>query len=269
MAANALEERMGGIGGMVQVIVVDNASSDHTIQHVQAKFPDVAFIQNSENVGFARANNQALKIAKGEFILFLNPDTIVPEDCFINAIDFFKDHSNAGAIGVKMLDGKGRFLPESKRGFPTAWRSFSRLTGFSRLFPTSRLFAGYNLGHLDPDHIHEVEVLAGAFMLVKKEVLSKTGGFDEQFFMYAEDIDLSKRIREAGYANYYLGNQSIIHFKGESTQKDHKYVNMFYKAMTQYVDKHYKGKPGFQKTFLKSGIEIRRILEHLKRSIVR
>ena len=252
----------------VQVIVVDNASPDNSLQFVQPLFSDFTFIQNSENIGFAKANNQALKIASGEFVLFLNPDTIIPEDCFINTIDFFRTNPQAGAVGVKMLDGKGMFLPESKRGFPTAWRSFSRLAGLSRLFPGSKLFAGYNLGHLNADKIHEVEVLAGAFMMVRKKVLDKTGGFDEQFFMYAEDIDLSKRIREAGYRNFYLGNQTIIHFKGESTRKDHKYVNMFYKAMTQYVDKHYADKPGFQKKMLKSGIEIRRMLEHLKRSIV-
>ncbi|HKP32546.1 MAG TPA: glycosyltransferase family 2 protein [Chitinophagaceae bacterium] len=264
---SSVERAIRVLSDAAEVIVVDNASSDSSVKFLEPNFPNVIFIQNSENVGFAKANNQALKIARGEFILFLNPDTIISEDCFINTIDFFKDHPEAGAVGVKMLEGKGSFLPESKRGFPTAWRSFSRLTGLSRMFPTSKMFAGYNLGHLNADRVHEVEVLAGAFMMVRKEVLDKTGGFDERFFMYAEDIDLSKRIIDAGYKNYYLGNQSIIHFKGESTQKDHKYVNMFYKAMTQYVDKHYENKPGFQKAFLKSGIEIRRILEHLKRSI--
>ncbi len=231
---------MEGIEG--EVIVVDNDSRDNSLEYLLPKFPDVHFISNKENLGFAKACNQGMKRATGEQVLFLNPDTIIPEDCLKKCLDFMGFHPNAGALGIKMLDGSGRFLPESKRAFPSPWTSLFKLFGLSRLFPRSKIFSRYHLGHLDKNTNNKVDVLAGAFMLVKKQALEKTGGFDERFFMYGEDVDLSYRIEEAGYANYYFAESSILHFKGESTRKGSlNYVRMFYKAMSVFVKKHYGG----------------------------
>lgn len=225
----------------VQVLVVDNNSEDGSLEYLQARFPFVQFIANKENTGFARANNLALQQSIGKYVLFLNPDTIIPEDCFTDCIAFMESKADAGALGVRMIDGSGQYLPESKRGFPSPRVSFCKMTGLTRLFPTSKLFARYYMGHLPSNKDHAVDVLAGAFMLVKKDVLRQTGGFDEQFFMYAEDIDLSYRIQQAGYTNYYFSGCTIIHFKGESTRKDARYIKLFYKAMIQFVRKHYRG----------------------------
>jgi len=242
----------------MEIIVVDNASLDGSIAYLQPKFPFARFICNTENKGFARANNQALAIAGGEYILFLNPDTVLPENILYNCLSFLESHAEAGAIGVCMMDGGGRFLPESKRGDPTAWRSFCKLSGLSALFPSTKLFAGYNLGHLKQQEVNEVDALAGAFMMVRKKLIDKTGGFDERFFMYAEDIDLSRRIREAGFKNYYLGNEMIIHFKGESTKKNVQQLKLFYGAMVRYVEKHSTGGGSWAIIrLLKTGIWIR------------
>lgn len=230
-----------GLSGQTEVLVVDNCSSDSSVDWLRPKFPFVQFIGNTENVGFSRANNQALRQCRGKYVLFLNPDTILPEDCFLQCFSFMEAHPGAGAIGVHMIDGSGRYLPESKRGFPTPWVSFCKMSGLTRLFPTSKWLASYYLGHFPSTDTHEVDVLSGAFMWVRKEVLDKTGGFDERFFMYAEDIDLSYRIQQAGYANYYLPTPAIIHFKGESTRKDKRYIKLFYTAMILFVEKHYKG----------------------------
>jgi GT2 family glycosyltransferase len=222
-----------------EVIIVDNASSDNSISYLQPMFPQFTFVSNNVNVGFARANNQALALATGHYILFLNPDTIVPSDCFNNIFNFFNTHPDAGALGVKMINAQGGFLKESKRGFPSPLTSFYKMTGLTALFPHSRVFAKYYLGHLDANSDHAVDILSGAFMMVRKEVLDKTGGFDEQFFMFAEDIDLSYRILLAGYKNYYFAGTTIVHYKGASTNKDVKYVRQFYKAMSQFVTKYY------------------------------
>ncbi|HYJ37893.1 MAG TPA: glycosyltransferase family 2 protein [Chitinophagaceae bacterium] len=227
--------------GQAEIIVVDNASTDGTIEFLQKQFPLVRLLSNKENIGFGRANNLAIQHAKGNFILFLNPDTIIPEPILSDCISFFGSHPAAGGIGVRMVDGAGKFLLESKRGFPTAWRSFCKLSGLSSLFPHSNAFAGYNAGHLNETGVFQVDALAGAFMMIRSEVLEKVGVFDERFFMYAEDIDLSKRIKDAGFENYYLGNHTILHFKGESTVKDRAYVKRFYGAMNLYVQKHYTG----------------------------
>lgn len=229
-----------------QVIVVDNNSTDESIQYLQPKFPFVQFIANKENTGFAKACNQGLAIATGEYILFLNPDTIVPEDCFEKCIAFFNTTPDAGALGIKMIDGGGKFLKESKRSFPSPLTSLFKLSGLSSLFPKSKMFARYHLGHLDNNQNHEVSVLAGAFMMIRKSILDKIGGFDETFFMYGEDIDLSYRIQQAGYKNYYFADSTIVHFKGESTKKGSmNYVHMFYNAMSIFVRKHYgQGKAG-------------------------
>jgi GT2 family glycosyltransferase len=225
-----------------EVIVVDNASQDGSKDYIRGKFPLVRFIWNKENVGFARANNEALTLAKGEYILFLNPDTIVAEDSFSTCIGFLEKHKEAGAIGVHMIDGCGKFLKESKRAYPTLAASFYKLSGLSTLFPSSPTFSKYHLGHLDPSKDHEVDVLSGAFMMGRRKVFERTGGFDENFFMYGEDIDLSYRIQKLGYRNFYCARTSIIHFKGESTKKGSlNYVRMFYQAMIIFVQKHYTG----------------------------
>lgn len=228
------------LGNDMEVFVIDNNSSDGSVEYLQQRFPFVRFISNKENLGFARANNQALQVATGKYVLFLNPDTIIPEDLFIECIEFMNSNADAGAMGVRMVDGRGRFLKESKRGFPTPWVAFCKMTGLTKLFPRSERFARYYMGHLSEKHIYEVDALAGACMLVRKEVLDKTGGFDEQYFMYAEDIDLSYRIQQAGYKNYYFPKTPIVHFKGESTRKDKHYVYLFYKAMIQFTRKHFR-----------------------------
>lgn len=229
-----------GIDG--EVFMVDNASSDQSVEMVQEKFPHVKVIANKDNVGFSVANNQAMCISKGEYILLLNPDTVVEENTFRESIKFMDEHPDAGALGVKMIDGKGNFLPESKRGLPTPWVSFYKIFGLSSLFPKSPKYARYHMGHLDKDENHEIEILAGAYMFMRKEALDKCGLLDEDFFMYGEDIDLSYRILKAGYKNYYLADTSIIHYKGESTKKGSlNYVYVFYKAMAIFAKKHFSG----------------------------
>lgn len=230
------------VGIEAEVIVIDNKSGDGSLQYLQPRFPDFRFIDNNENVGFAKACNKGLDLATGEFVLFLNPDTILPEDCLIKCIDFLRADPSAGALGIRMIDGAGHFLRESKRSFPDPFTSLYKLFGLARLFPRSRTFSKYHLGNLPEHENHEVDVLAGAFMMIRKEVLDKTGGFDEVFFMYGEDVDLSYRIQKAGYKNFYFSGSSIIHFKGESTKRGSmNYVRMFYNAMSIFVRKHYGG----------------------------
>lgn len=225
-----------------EIIVIDNCSTDNSLTYLPPLFPEVQFIANKENLGFARACNQGLKMCKGRFVLFLNPDTIVPEDSFETAILFMDEHPEAGALGSKMLDGSGNFLKESKRAFPSPLTSLYKLFGLSKLFPRSAHFSRYHLGHLDENKNNEVDVLAGAYMFIRKEVLDEVGGFDERFFMYGEDVDLSYRIQKSGRKNYYFANSPIIHFKGESTRKGSmNYVRMFYSAMSLFVRKHYGG----------------------------
>ena len=225
-----------------EIFVVDNASSDDSLQMLRRRFPGVRLIANEENIGFSRANNQALRQAKGEYLLLLNPDTVVQDNTFHVCIEFLDQHPQAGALGVKMLDGKGRFLPESKRGLPTPWVSFYKIFGLASVFPRSPRFARYHMGHLNEDENHEVEILAGAFMMIRREALEKAGLLDEEYFMYGEDIDLSYRILKAGYKNYYLADTSIIHYKGESTKKGSlNYVYVFYKAMAIFARKHFSG----------------------------
>ena len=230
------------VGIVHEVIVVDNASTDGSRAYLEPRFQWVRFIWNQQNRGFAVANNQALAEAKGQFVLFLNPDTIISEESLAACIDHFRKHVKAGAVGIRMLDGSGRFLRESKRSFVTPLTAFYKLSGLANLFPKSPVFARYHQGHLDPLKNHQTDVLAGAFMMVRRTVLEKTGGFDEQFFMYGEDIDLCYRIRKAGYENHYLSHPPIIHFKGESTSRHSlKYVRMFYGAMAIFAKKHYGG----------------------------
>jgi O-antigen biosynthesis protein len=227
----------------VEVFVVDNASVDGSMGMVKEKFPWLTRIQNAENVGFSRANNQAMRISRGEYILLLNPDTVIEEDTLRKVTSFMDAHPEAGGLGVKMVDGKGRFLPESKRGLPTPATSFYKIFGISKLFPTSARFNNYHLGHLDPAKTHAIDILSGAFMCMRKAALDQVGLLDEAFFMYGEDIDLSWRIRQGGWKNYYFPDTTIIHYKGESTKKGSlNYVFVFYKAMVIFANKHFSAK---------------------------
>ncbi|MGC9332032.1 MAG: glycosyltransferase [Bacteroidales bacterium] len=226
-----------------EVFVVDNNSVDGSARMIRNKFPEVKLIANKENVGFSRGNNQAIKQASGEYVLLLNPDTIVEEDSFSKIITYTDSHPDVGGLGVKIIDGKGNFLPESKRGLPTPAVAFYKIFGLSRLFPGSKRFGQYHLSYLDKDEIHEVDVLSGAFMWMRKAALDKTGLLDENFFMYGEDIDISYRITQAGYKNIYFPGTTIIHYKGESTKKGSiNYVRTFYQAMIIFANKHFTQK---------------------------
>ncbi len=223
-----------------EIFVVDNNSTDGSRDFFANRFKQVRFIWKNDNVGFSTANNEGLKQAAGQKILFLNPDTIVPEDCFEKSLAFFDKTKNTGAIGLKMIDGSGNYLPESKRGFPELFTSVCKITGLTKLFPRSKIFARYYLGHLPQNKSNEVDVLSGAWMMVDKKALNDAGNFDEIFFMYGEDIDLSYRIQKAGYKNYYFADCTIIHFKGQSTQKQSpQYPRNFYGAMLLFVKKYY------------------------------
>jgi len=254
-----------------EVIVIDNNSTDDSIAYLQPKFPFVRFIYNEENVGFAKANNQALQYCSGDYVLYLNPDTIIPEDCLEKCFAFFDKTPDCGALGIKMIDGSGTFLPESKRGFPSPLASFFKLTGLSDLFPRSRIFNQYSLGYLSPFENHKVDVLAGAFLMAKSSIIEAAKGFDEAFFMYGEDIDLSYRIQQMGYNNYYFADSTIIHFKGESTKKGSlNYVRMFYSAMSIFVHKHYSGNQArIFSLFIHSAIFFRALLSFTKVVVVR
>ena len=223
-----------------EIFVVDNNSVDGSIRMLREKFPSVTVIENKDNRGFSRANNQAIRKAKGEYILLLNPDTIVEDDTLVKCVQFMDLHPDAGGLGVKMIDGKGKFLPESKRGLPLPSVAFFKIFGFSAIFPRSKIFNKYHLGYLDKDKTHAVDVLSGAFMMLRKKVIDEAGMLDEKFFMYGEDIDLSYRITKAGYKNYYFPETRIIHYKGESTKKSSiNYVFMFYNAMIVFARKHF------------------------------
>lgn len=221
--------------------MLDNYSTDGSRDYLEARFPQVTFVWKTTNDGFGKACNEGLKMAKGELVLFLNPDTIVPEDCFLKCISFIRTHEKCGGLGVRMLDGSGRFLPESKRGLPTPAAAFFKLTGLTYLFPKSPYYSAYYAGHLSEHHVQEIDVIAGAFFMARKEVLEQVNGFDEDFFMYGEDVDLSYRIQKTGLKNYYYPQTSIIHFKGESTLKSRVYIHHFYDAMYLFIKKHPHG----------------------------
>lgn len=214
-----------------EIIVVDNNSPDDSVQMVRQLFPEVALLANTVNVGFAKANNQGVAMAKGEYVCILNPDTVLAEDTFTKILDFADSRPDAGAIGCRMIDGTGRFLPECKRNLPTPKVAFQKIFGSGDL---------YYARHIKPHQNGAVAILVGAFMLIRKEVYLEVGGFDEKYFMYGEDIDLSHTITLAGYQNYYFGETTIIHFKGESTARDATYRKRFYGAMQIFYAKHLK-----------------------------
>jgi GT2 family glycosyltransferase len=252
-----------------EIWVVDNNSVDGSVQMLKTNFPQIKLIANKTNLGFSKANNQAIKKAKGKYILLLNPDTIVEENTFVKIVDFMEKHPKAGGLGVRMIDGNGKFLPESKRGIPTPKVALFKMLGLCRLFPKSKLFARYYLGHLDKNKTNEVEILSGAFMLIRKSVLDEIGLLDETFFMYGEDIDLSYRILKAGYKNYYFADTTIIHYKGESTKKGSlNYVFVFYNAMIIFAKKHFaKKNAAFFMFLIKMAIVLRASLSVIKRLV--
>ena len=238
---NSVKKALENVSG--EVFVVDNNSIDGSVEMVRLKFPEINLIANKDNRGFSKANNQAIEISQGDYILLLNPDTVVEEDTFLKVISFMDNHPDAGGLGVRMLDGKGVFLPESKRGLPTPTVAFYKIFGLSKLFPKSKKFGQYHLGHLNELETNEVDILSGAFMLMRKEALNKVGLLDETFFMYGEDVDLSYRIQKGGYKNYYFPETRIIHYKGESTKKSSvNYVFVFYRAMVIFAEKHFSQK---------------------------
>lgn len=262
-AKEALQQLSG------EIIVVDNNSQDGSCEYIRQTFPDVVLIENKENAGFGRANNQGFAIAKGEYTLILNPDTIIGKDTIADCLSFYKSHSDCGGIGVCMHDGNGRFLPESKRAFPTPWVSFCKIFGLSSLFPYSRRFARYHLRYLSAGESHPIEILSGAFTFVRTDLLRSVGGFDEDFFMYGEDIDLSFRLAKAGRQNYYIPTP-IIHYKGESTQKNsYRYVKVFYQAMVIFFKKHYPNFSRFYGFFIQFAIKLRSAMSLTRRFVGR
>ena len=223
----------------VEVVVVDNASSDGSCDYLEPQFSNVKFIRNKDNRGFARANNQAIAATTGEYVLLLNPDTIVAKDTFRQFIYFMDSHPDAGGAGAYMLRTDGTFAPESRRGLPTPFVAFCKMSGLSSLFPTSRTFGRYYMGYIDKEQKSRIEIISGAFMFLRRKALDKAGLLDEDFFMYGEDIDLSFRLLKAGYNNYFIPER-ILHYKGESTEKSsYRYVYTFYQAMQLFFNKHF------------------------------
>ena len=255
----------------IDVFVVDNISVDGTCKMVKERFPWVNLIENPENVGFSKANNQAIKISNAEYVLLLNPDTVIQEDTFSKCISFADAHPKLGGMGVPMFDGSGTYLPESKRGIPTPWASLCRISGLFRLAPKSKKLNNYYAGHLSANENHEIEVLSGAFMWMRKSALDDVGVLDEDFFMYGEDIDLSWRIIKGGWENHYYTGTRIIHYKGESTKKGSlNYVSIFYKAMLIFAAKHFEGSQARSFNFLiRIAIYFRAFISVIHRIIAR
>ncbi len=245
----------------LQIIVVDNNSQDGSVEFLSARHPEVVYITNDENLGFGKANNQAISIAEGKYILIINPDTLVSEDTFTVLVQHMEENQHCGAAGCKILNPDGSFAPESKRSVPTIWSSFTKVAGLSTLFPKSSFFSEYYLDWLDEDEKASVPVLSGSFMFWRAELLKKLEGFDERFFMYGEDIDLCYRIQDTGFHIDYVPATSIIHYKGESTRKgDLKYTWIFNKALYQFFDKHHSSNYSrFFKVFIYSSIWLRGI----------
>ncbi|MEO0137761.1 MAG: glycosyltransferase [candidate division WOR-3 bacterium] len=249
----------------IEIIVVDNASVDGSQAMIKKRFPNVILIENHRNLGFAKANNQALRIARGRYVLILNPDTLIQEDTLVTLKNFLDEHPEVSAVGCKLINPDGSFQAACRRSIPTPWVAFTKIVGLSRIFPRSRIFGRYNLTYLSPDVECEVEVLSGSLMMVRKEVLKHIGFFDEDYFMYGEDIDLCYRIKKAGGKIYYTPRTKAIHYKGESTKKgEFSYITNFYSSMLIFIDKHFQDHYStFVKIFLKLGIYLRAYLAYL------
>ncbi|GLB48969.1 glycosyltransferase family 2 protein [Neptunitalea lumnitzerae] len=221
-----------------EIIVVDNASEDGSVAMVQTQFPDVRLIVNKDNTGFPKGNNMGVDIAKGEYVCILNPDTVVAEDTFDKLFDFAEGKDKLGIVGPKLLDGSGKFLPESKRGVPTPWVAFTKFLELYRYFP--KQCGKYYFMELDPNETGKIEILVGAFMFMKRSLYLKLGGFDEGCFMYSDDVDISYMALKEGYDNYYFSETRVIHYKGESTNKDETFLRRFREAMNFFYRKHFK-----------------------------
>lgn len=234
-----------------EIIVIDNNSQDDSCEMMKNRFPNIKLIENKENVGFPKGNNIGVSQAKGEYICILNPDTVVAEDTFIKVLAFAKKQNDLGIIGCKLIDGTGNFLPESKRGTPTPFVAFTKITGLYKLFP--KTFGQYYAQHLSENETGKVEILVGAFMLMKRNLYNEIGGFDENCFMYSDDIDLSYTALKTGKSNYYFHDTSVIHYKGESTIKDGIYMKRNQEAMNFFFKKHFRVSFFFT-LFMKIGI---------------
>jgi GT2 family glycosyltransferase len=236
-----------------EIIVIDNDSPDDSCEMIRSRFPDIKLIQNTENLGFPKGNNIGVSQAEGDYICILNPDTVVAEDTFTKVLAFAKEQQDLGIIGVNLIDGAGNFLPESKRGVPTPWVAFTKITGLYKYFPKSKYFNRYYAQHLSENQTGKVEILVGAFMIMKRDLYNEVGGFDEDCFMYSDDIDLSYMVLKKGKNNYYYAETTVIHYKGESTIKDEKYMKRFQNAMNFFYKKHFKVSFLFS-LFMKIGI---------------
>ena len=234
----SVEKALAGIDG--EIIVIDNNSPDDSCAMMKAKFPHIKLIENKENSGFPKGNNIGVAEAKGEYLCILNPDTIVAEDTFTKILKTENWQLNTGIVGCKLIDGSGAFLPESKRGVPTPWVAFTKIFGLYKLFPNSNWFNQYYAQHLSENETGKVAILVGAFMVLKRELYLQVGGFDENCFMYSDDIDLSYMILKTGKSNYYFHETSVIHYKGESTVRDGTYMKRFREAMQFFYKKHFK-----------------------------
>lgn len=262
--SNALTSLFRALDGLTsEVFVVDNASDDGSVELIKKDFPKVHLIQNTRNAGFAKANNQALAVSKGKYLLLLNPDTLVQEDSIRVLMEYFRANPSAGMVGCKILNPDGTLQLACRRSFPTPWTAFTKTFGLSSLFPQSKLFARYNLTYLDPDKSYEVDAVSGSFMMIKRDVYEKIGGLDETFFMYGEDLDWCYRVQKAGWKVMYVPHTSIIHYKGESTKRSNiDELKVFYQAMRLFVRKHHTGSSMFE-WFIYSGIFVRRFLANV------
>jgi GT2 family glycosyltransferase len=236
-----------------EIIVVDNNSQDDSCQMMKQHFPEVKLIENKANLGFPKGNNIGVSQAQGEYICILNPDTVVAEDTFTKVLAFAKKQSDLGIIGCKLIDGTGNFLPESKRGVPTPWVALTKIAGLYKIFPKWKLFNQYYAQHVNENQTAKVAILVGAFMMMKRDLYLEVGGFDENCFMYSDDIDLSYQMLKKGKSNYYFHETTVIHYKGESTIKDGTYMKRFQEAMDFFYKKHFK-EALFFSIFMKLGI---------------
>jgi GT2 family glycosyltransferase len=248
------------------VYVVDNNSNDNSVEYIKKHFPNVIIIENKENIGFSKANNHAYKLSNSKYILILNPDTVLKEDTIRTCLQVMESNPNVGAVGVKMIDGKGNYLPESKRGFPTPWASICKFSGLTHLFPKSKIFASYYLGHLSENETNKIEVLTGAFMFIRSNLYREVGMLDERYFMYGEDIDISYQITLNKFDILYISNTQIIHYKGEATpKKSLKFIQNFHDAMSVFYQKNFsKNQNKLAQYIILSIIEIKALYEKFK-----
>jgi len=250
----------------IEIFFVDNNSIDGSVTHIRNKYPDVIIISNEKNIGFSMANNLAIKKASGKYILILNPDTILEEGTFEKMISFCEANKNAGAVTSKLILANGKLDSACRRSFPTPAVAIPRMLGMSKLFPHSKVFGKYNLTYLDENKTYEVDAICGAFMFIPRTVIDEAGMFDEDYFMYGEDLDLCFRIKKSGYKIFYYPEVTTIHFKGESTRKTNlSYVNNFYGSMIIFVRKNFTGAPRILSFILQTGIYWRSSFSYLKR----